>query len=505
MPDTKLITGDKREFVLGKSAITVGRIPDNFISFPEDSNVSRFHVQIDPRDGEYWIFDLGSSNGTTINDAPLEAEMLLKDGDVILLGGTSKLEFVIEKEKAAEDKDGGVEAGGPKAGTEGEIAKDTDKASKIPGTLIAMGVICGLAAILVVAAILYSVTSTTRCDATARIKSPDTGDVVSQKTDIQVEVKNGECVGRVIYVLEDKEIASADKEPFKGSLEPGSFSSYASDGQDHGLKIVLEDKQGNRVPQPGEVRLVFETLATPTPTPVKTPDQGPTPKKGQPGGKVQIKDLVPMVNNVINQFPKVTEYKMNQDFLLEVQKKTAEYVSEGYYERAKGQNNAISDAINVAFVKGMNVDGQFAYYLAMSRSKFNPQPQNGEEGFWRMSNDFATANSLNGMCGTEKLGDPAQNCAANVTALYVGKYLYPTFDRDFLYAVAAFGMTPGEAAVWRSQLPADRSDFWSIITKSPKQREEVVRFFAAAVVAENPQKFGLKKDQPISDLYSVTR
>jgi len=49
-------------------------------------------------------------------------------------------------------------------------------------------------------------------------------------------------------------------------------------------------------------------------------------------------------------------------------------------------------------------------------------------------------------------------------------------------------------------LPADRSDFWKVI-KDAKEREQVVRFFAAGAVAENPQKFGLKKDRPISELY----
>ena len=37
------------------------------------------------------------------------------------------------------------------------------------------------------------------------------------------------------------------------------------------------------------------------------------------------------------------------------------------------------------------------------------------------------------------------------------------------------------------------------------EREQLIRFFAAGIVAENPQRFGLKKDQPLSALYKVTQ
>jgi len=75
-----------------------------------------------------------------------------------------------------------------------------------------------------------------------------------------------------------------------------------------------------------------------------------------------------------------------------------------------------------------------------------------------------------------------------------------TFDGDIILAVAAFGKNSQDANVWKASLPADRADFWKVITDSA-QREQVARFFAAAIVAENPQKFGLKKERPISELY----
>ena len=51
-------------------------------------------------------------------------------------------------------------------------------------------------------------------------------------------------------------------------------------------------------------------------------------------------------------------------------------------------------------------------------------------------------------------------------------------------------------------LPQNRQDFW-LSVKSPEQREQIVRFFAAGIVAENPQKFGLKTDAPLSEMYKI--
>ena len=108
-------------------------------------------------------------------------------------------------------------------------------------------------------------------------------------------------------------------------------------------------------------------------------------------------------------------------------------------------------------------------------------------------------NSYNALCGTETLSDPSQECAAKAAAMYLKK-LSEVFDGDVIFVVAAFGMTAQEANIWKTSLPADRSDFWNLI-KDQKRRDEVARFFAAGIIAENPQKFGLKNDLPISQLY----
>ncbi len=208
-------------------------------------------------------------------------------------------------------------------------------------------------------------------------------------------------------------------------------------------------------------------------------------------------DVQEMSNRLVKQFSGNYRYNVsNKQFLEEVRKTAAEYAQEGYFERAA----VYRDAINVAYVREQNLDAPLGYMLAMSRSKFNPQKQGSDEGLWRMSTDFVTSQSYNGLCGSETLSDPSQNCAAKASALYMKALVFGVFDGDVIYSAAAFGKSTQDAGVWKATLPANRTDVWNSIKTVP-ERAQIVRFFAAGIVAENPQKFGLKRDRPISELY----
>ena len=72
----------------------LGRASDNHIVLP-DSYVSSYHARLDQRNGEWWLTDLGSRNGTRLNDVPISKSVPLADGDVIGLGQL-ELRLVIE-------------------------------------------------------------------------------------------------------------------------------------------------------------------------------------------------------------------------------------------------------------------------------------------------------------------------------------------------------------------------------------------------------------------------
>jgi diguanylate cyclase (GGDEF)-like protein len=81
---------DARNFgkrqVMGNETLRVGRERGNQIVLPSDS-VSRRHCRIDKRKSSWFIKDLGSTNGTYVNDELVE-EYQLRRGDQIKVGDT---------------------------------------------------------------------------------------------------------------------------------------------------------------------------------------------------------------------------------------------------------------------------------------------------------------------------------------------------------------------------------------------------------------------------------
>jgi hypothetical protein len=67
---------------------TIGRGPHNSIALPSDSYASTNHALVFVRDGALYLRDRGSTNGTTVNGSRAEGEVLLHDGDRIMVGTT---------------------------------------------------------------------------------------------------------------------------------------------------------------------------------------------------------------------------------------------------------------------------------------------------------------------------------------------------------------------------------------------------------------------------------
>jgi hypothetical protein len=79
-----LPNGDR--FSLTESMISIGRHPDCNLVLA-DPNVSRNHAEIRPQGDRFLVVDLGSTNGTRINGARVE-QQLLEDGDEVTFGNT---------------------------------------------------------------------------------------------------------------------------------------------------------------------------------------------------------------------------------------------------------------------------------------------------------------------------------------------------------------------------------------------------------------------------------
>jgi pSer/pThr/pTyr-binding forkhead associated (FHA) protein len=70
------------------SVVDVGRDPSLPLHLDEDTQVSRRHARIAVQGGQVVVEDLGSTNGTYVNDQPISSPRALNPGDKVRIGLT---------------------------------------------------------------------------------------------------------------------------------------------------------------------------------------------------------------------------------------------------------------------------------------------------------------------------------------------------------------------------------------------------------------------------------
>lgn len=86
------------EFTLDQPKVSIGRGPDADLVF-DDSAMSREHVVVEFSDGSFRIRDLGSTNGTHVNDEAIKVANL-DHGDRLRIG-EHVFQFILEKREPA--------------------------------------------------------------------------------------------------------------------------------------------------------------------------------------------------------------------------------------------------------------------------------------------------------------------------------------------------------------------------------------------------------------------
>ena len=77
-----------QEFLLG-DLTRMGRSPESDILFEEDTQVSREHAKIVREGDHYYVMDLQSRNGVSVNNQRINNRVMLRDGDMVTLGQTT--------------------------------------------------------------------------------------------------------------------------------------------------------------------------------------------------------------------------------------------------------------------------------------------------------------------------------------------------------------------------------------------------------------------------------
>jgi phosphoserine phosphatase RsbU/P len=89
MPRELLIQGpdgQTKTMPLTGQRLSVGRASSADLCFPEDAGLSRQHFAFESQGDDWTVQDLGSKNGTFVNNIPLKARLIMKPGDRITAG-----------------------------------------------------------------------------------------------------------------------------------------------------------------------------------------------------------------------------------------------------------------------------------------------------------------------------------------------------------------------------------------------------------------------------------
>jgi pSer/pThr/pTyr-binding forkhead associated (FHA) protein len=91
---SSLVNAETRERIalVAGQRLAVGRNPDNDLQLPNDIYASGTHAVIYFEEGQWWVEDLNSTNGTFRNGAQVFGKTEIQHGDLISFG-RSKFEI----------------------------------------------------------------------------------------------------------------------------------------------------------------------------------------------------------------------------------------------------------------------------------------------------------------------------------------------------------------------------------------------------------------------------
>jgi pSer/pThr/pTyr-binding forkhead associated (FHA) protein len=448
--------------------ISIGRRPDNTICLEGDNRVSKYHAIIENRNGEFWITDLGSSNGTTVNNERVKDQQKLNDGDLVCLGGATTLELQMAEPVAS---GAGASTTSPSWIANADITSRPSVPSINAPNIGTAGINVPQASIPTLSTpALPQVTTPTFLGMRPSLAIPLAIVFVAAGTFATMYATG--LIGKSEKKVE-RQAATEETKVTKVTKEDDA-TSPASD-------------QTESLPPTAPQSDISTTQATDVAAPAGNSDSS-------------VEATAGLARTLAVQISQKSFYNFDPAFVSLINRYISEYRnSPGYYERA----NKYRDAVDREFINAQGIQPPLiGYVLAMSQTKFVEKPGTG---VWNLPppvvRDYAVG------AAPPNMTDP--EASTKVAAAYV-RSLLDLFERDnFMYAVACYGMTMDQAGKVRTELEKrdpggqGRFDFWKMKNAGVVQGdqvERVARFFAAGIVCENPRQFGLTEKQ-LSSLY----
>jgi len=92
-PTASLVTAEgtheEHVYLITKSVFRVGRLRDNEVQVRSDAKVSRYHFEVEQRGGDFVLVNKSGANGTFVDGARIDHELVLKGGEEIVAGETA--------------------------------------------------------------------------------------------------------------------------------------------------------------------------------------------------------------------------------------------------------------------------------------------------------------------------------------------------------------------------------------------------------------------------------
>jgi hypothetical protein len=220
--------------------------------------------------------------------------------------------------------------------------------------------------------------------------------------------------------------------------------------------------------------------------------------------EVEATEVMAMASQLAVQISQKSGYEFGPEFTELIRARTHEYASAKALFAARHYRHEINKSFHDEGLHPL-----IGYVLAMSRSKFDLGSSDKGIGVWQIP--VGVLRSQGYLSPTEnwsKLKMP--EVSAQMAASYTRQLLSAFEPEDFMYAIGCFGMSLQEAGQLQARLVTvmpdtkDRRDIKKAIQAgilSSEQVDNIARFFAAGIVGENPQKFGLEDSQRLSSLY----
>lgn len=242
----------------------------------------------------------------------------------------------------------------------------------------------------------------------------------------------------------------------------------------------------------GGRRVVLET-----PTPSRTSDATPAATTSVNAGALDVRLAAQSLATQLTGNP-LDYYYFEPEFLNEIATNINNYRGFSLAEARKYQRD-----INLAF-QNAGVNKKYGFILALSESRFGADSSNANGvGMWQLPQaqvkDFLRQNE-----DASALNDSKRS--AEIAADFLKERIVKFEDADFMYALASCRMNTQQIQTLLRNLQnissTDRRNFWKMVNSGLVSREgaaQVIRFFAAGIVGENPQALGLPPGR-LSDL-----